>query len=121
MAGNIKVPLPHRHGLNELIVFLSRTPKGARHPPGAYLRAMRGALRMSQEQLARRAKISQSHITRLEAGRLDARLGTWKTLFDAMECDVLLLPRPRRRPSEVLWERESARRFGGNRNNPWAD
>ena len=121
VAGNIKAPFKHRRAINELMVFLGHAPWGAFHEPGQYLRGMRAQLRMSQEQLALRAKVPQAHIARLEAGKIDARLSTWRRLFDAMECRLLVLPHPRRRPGDVLSEREDGNNFTiGNTHNPWS-
>ena len=121
MPGLKKVPLPARQALNEAIVYVSRAPKRVDQPPGVYVRALRGALRMSQAQLARRAGLPQSHVARLESGQLDARLGTWRRLFDAMFCALLVLPRPRKRPGDALADRQlETRQFIGSRSSPWA-
>lgn len=94
-------PLPHRQALNELTVFLSRAPKAATLPPAAYIRALRAALQMSQSRLARRAGVSQAHIALIESGRGDTRLGTLRKVFDALFCDLLVIPKPRgKRPSD---------------------
>lgn len=87
------------------MLYTGRAPAQARQDVFVYLRAMRSALRMSQAQLARRAGIPQAHIARLEAGRFDPRLSTLKRLFDVLFCDLLVLPRPRKRPGDVLAER----------------
>lgn len=112
-----KVPLPHRQALNATIVYTRRAPNGARQSPAAFLRAMRGALRMSQADLGRRAGVPQSHIARIESGEGDVQLGTLRKLFDAMFCDLLVLPRPRKRPSDALAERELEKPYGRT----WAD
>lgn len=96
--------LPQRQALNELIVYAGRTPKNAAQEPAALLRALRASLRMPQAELARRAGVSQPHVARLESGEVDAQWGTWKKLFDAMFCDLLLVPRPRKRPGDALAE-----------------
>lgn len=59
---------------------------------------------MSQAELARRCGLSQSHIARLESGKLDAQWGTWRRVFDSLHCDIALLPLPRKRPSDALAE-----------------
>ena len=64
---------------------------------------------MSQAQLSRRCGVPQPHIAILESGKIDARLSTLRRLFDAMFCDLLIVPRPRKRPSDVLAERELER------------
>ena len=96
--------LPQQQALNELMTFSGRAPKKAEQTPQTLLRAYRAALRMPQKELARRAGLTQSHIARIEAGAVDAQWGTWKKLFDAMACDLLLVPKPRKRPHDWLAE-----------------
>jgi transcriptional regulator with XRE-family HTH domain len=108
--------------LNELLIFMRRAPKAAAHPPGFYLRALRGKLRMSQAQLARRAVVDQSHIARIELGKVDADLSTLRRLFDALFCDLVLVPRPRLELGDALAERNSERRRPNHRHTSvWAD
>jgi transcriptional regulator with XRE-family HTH domain len=54
------------------------------------LRLMRG---WTQRELAARARISQSHVVKVEAGG-DVRLTTVTKLVDAMECRLLLRALP---------------------------
>ena len=44
----------------------------------------------------------RAHIARLEAGKIDPRLSTLTRLFDAMFCDVAVLPLPRAWPREEI-------------------
>jgi predicted DNA-binding mobile mystery protein A len=69
---------------------------------GDWVRIVRNALRMSQADLARRAHISQGHLAEIETGKRDPRIGTLKKIFDAMSCDVVIEPRPRKPLDEVL-------------------
>jgi transcriptional regulator with XRE-family HTH domain len=64
---------------------------------------------MSQARLARRCGIPQAHIARLESGKLDIQLSTLRRLFDAMFCDLVVVPRPRKRPNDALAEQELER------------
>lgn len=97
--------------INELIRFVARAPKAAAHPTGFYLRALRGKLRMSQAQLARRSGIDQGQIARIELGKIEAELKTLRKLFAAMFCDLLVIPKPRQHLGDALaarnaeWER----------------
>jgi DNA-binding XRE family transcriptional regulator len=109
--------LAQRQALNELIVYSGRAQKSAGQTPASLLRALRGLLKMSQADLAERAGLTQPHIARLESGAVDAQWGTWTRLFDAMFCDLLLVPRPRTRPGDALAERRLARPRG----NPWRE
>lgn len=79
------------------------------------MRALRSALRMSQAQLSRRCGVPQAHIARLEAGSVDVQLATLRRLFDAMFCDLLILPLPRQRPGDALAERELEKPAGRRR------
>lgn len=93
------MPLPHRQALNEVIVFTKKVPKGAAQSPAVFMRALRVALGMPQAVLAERSGLTQPHVAKLESGKHDAQLGTWRAVFDAMYCDLLVLPRPRKRPA----------------------
>ncbi len=93
-----QIPLPHRQALNATLVYTSRAPEKARRDPATYMRALRVELRMSQAVLARRAGMTQAQIDRLEKGRADARLGTWRRVFEAMFCELLVVPLARKRP-----------------------
>ena len=89
------------------MLYSGRAPHQARHEPRVYLRALRSALRMSQAQLSRRSGVPRPHIVSLEAGTADLRVGTLRRLFDAMFCDLMIVPRPRKRPSDAFAERRS--------------
>jgi hypothetical protein len=104
-----------RRALNYLDLFLKLAPPEIFRPPHEYLRILRGALRMSQAQLSRRCGIPQSHIVAVESGR-DVRVGTLKILFDALFCDLVVVPRPRKRPTEAIGELYPER---PGRDRPW--
>jgi transcriptional regulator with XRE-family HTH domain len=57
---------------------------------------------MSQSQLARRSGVTRAHIARIEAERLSPKFETLELLFDAMFCDLLVLPKARVRPREAI-------------------
>jgi transcriptional regulator with XRE-family HTH domain len=63
-----------------------------RAEPGAQLRALRVALHMSQRHLAESAGLSHSVVSELENGKSDARLATWRRLFEAMGYWAVLAP-----------------------------
>ncbi len=92
--------------INELIRFVARAPKAAAHPTGFYLRALRGKLRMSQAQLARRSAIDQGQIARIELGQVEAELKTLRKLFGSLFCDLLIIPKPRQHLGDALADRE---------------
>ena len=87
------------------MLYAGRAPAQARLEIAVYLRALRSALRMSQAQLSRRSGVPQPHIVALEARTADPRLSTLQRLFAAMFCDMIILPRPRKRPADAFAER----------------
>ena len=105
MGKSTKVSVVHRRSLNQVVIYVSRAPLQARHEAAVYVRALRSALHMSQAYLSRRSGVPQSHIALIESGRADPRIGTVRRLFDAMFCDLMVLPRPRKRPGDVLADR----------------
>jgi transcriptional regulator with XRE-family HTH domain len=80
------------------------------------MRALRAELRMSQAALARRAGMTQAQIGRLEKGRADAKLGTWRRVFEAMFCELLVVPLARKRPGDAVAEQRLARSWA----RPWS-
>jgi len=70
-----------------LVVDSAKTPS---LEPGQLLRMIRTNLRMTQGQLSQRSGIDQAHITRMEAGKVDAQWKTWSRLFEAMGCRLAL-------------------------------
>ena len=111
-----QIPLPQRQALNATLVFSSHAPEKARRGPEMYLRALRTELRMSQAVLARRAGMTQAQIDRLEKGRADARLGTWRRVYAALFCELLIVPRALKRPSDALAEERLLHYWYGR---PW--
>lgn len=108
--------------INESIRYAARAPKAATHPPGFYLRALRGKMRMSQAQLARRSGIDQGQIARIERGRVEAELKTLRRLFDSLFCDLLVIPKPRLHLGDALAERNAERKRPDHRHTSiWAD
>jgi transcriptional regulator with XRE-family HTH domain len=57
---------------------------------------------MTQAELASRAKITQPHLASIESGKTDPQISTLRRIFDAMSCDLVLEPRPRKAIKEVL-------------------
>ena len=59
---------------------------------GTVLRQLREDRKLTQEQLAKRAKITRSHLSLLEAGhRKNPSLDVLKRLARALDCDVTAL------------------------------
>ena len=70
--------------------------------PADWIRILRTSLRMTQAELAHRAKISQPHLAGIESGKTDPQVSTVKRIFEAMSCDLVLEPRPRKPIKELL-------------------
>lgn len=109
MGKTTAVNVAIRRALNQAMLYSSHAPACVALEPGTIVRAVRSALRMSQAQLARRCRVPQSHIARLEAAAADVRLETLRRMLDAMFCDLLILPRPRKRLSDMVAERDLAK------------
>jgi predicted DNA-binding mobile mystery protein A len=69
---------------------------------GQWIRTLRNYLRMTQQELAQRSHITQSHLAHIESGKIDPKIGTLQRIFDGLSCDLVIDPLPRRRLSEVL-------------------
>jgi hypothetical protein len=109
-------PLVQRQALEEILIYAGKTPGKAQRTPAVLVRALRSKLKMSQADPARRARMPQAQVARIESGKGDVQLGTLRRLFDAMFCDLLILPKPRKRPGDALADRRLERPWG----NPWA-
>lgn len=62
---------------------------------GQLITLVRTQLKMSQRMLAKRSKIEQSTISRIESQRLEPNISTLKRILDAMSCDLLITILPR--------------------------
>ncbi len=73
--------------------------------PHIVIRTIRRGLRMTQAQLARRAGLPQSHLAKIETGKVDIQLSTLTRILKAMYCDAILIPKFLKTPQEALGER----------------
>ena len=55
---------------------------------------LRKRLRMSQRTLAKRAKIPQATVSRIESGRTTPTLATLEKIFRALFCEIVIIPLP---------------------------
>lgn len=69
---------------------------------GQWIRTLRNYLRITQQELAQRSHISQSHLAQIESGKIDPQVGTLQRIFDGLSCDLVIEPLPRRPLSEIL-------------------
>jgi len=60
---------------------------------------------MTQGDLALRAKLPQSHIAAIEGGKKNPPLPTLARILDAMECDLVVLPKLRLPIDEIIRKR----------------
>lgn len=65
---------------------------------GQLIALIRGQLGMSQRALAKRAKIPQSTISKIESRRLQPNVTTLQKILNSMECDLLVTAVPRESP-----------------------
>jgi transcriptional regulator with XRE-family HTH domain len=59
---------------------------------GALIKAIRLQLGMSQKALAKRARVPQSTVSRIEKSKGDMNLSTLHKILGAMSCDLLIAP-----------------------------
>ena len=75
---------------------------------GQWIRALRHYLRMTQEELAERSRIQQSHLVAIESEKVDPQIRTLRKLFKALSCDLMIHPLPQKPLQEVLRDRARA-------------
>ena len=73
----------------------------------ALIRMLRDKLFMTQAQLAKRAGVPQSHIAKIEIGKMHPRLDTLEKILKALHCNLLLVPKPVQDLDEIIHERIS--------------
>lgn len=73
-----------------------------------WIRILRHYLRMTQVELALRAKIQQSHLAGIESGKTDPRISTVRRLYEALSCRLSLEPKPIKPIEEILRGRARA-------------
>ncbi len=81
-------------------IFLEELSLAAHHTksllkglsPGEFLKLIRTQLGMTQQVLAKRAKVPTSTVVRIERELTDPSLSTLVKLFQAMNCDLLVVP-----------------------------
>jgi transcriptional regulator with XRE-family HTH domain len=97
--------------LDEVACALANVPPIWREATaGAQLAAVRRHLRVSGRHLADVSGVNQSNISRMERGAADARLETWKKLFSALGCEVILLPLSQCEDTEDLLQSQTLER-----------
>lgn len=67
-----------------------------------WIRMLRGYLRMTQRELAKRSNISQPHLAGIESGKIDPQVSTLRRIYQGLSCDLVVEPRPRKPLEEML-------------------
>lgn len=68
---------------------------------GQLIALIRGQLGMSQRALAKRAKIPQSTVSKVESGALKPNVATLQKILNSIDCDLLITPVQRNNPDET--------------------
>lgn len=113
-----RVSVVQRRALNQALIHAAYVPARAYLSAPDLVRALRSALRMSQAQMARRCGLPRQHIAKIESGEVALRLDTLARLLKAMFCELVLLPRPLKRPGDALAERDLLKPYSRS---PWSD
>lgn len=71
-------------------------------PYNEWIRLLRKYFRMTQSELAARAKIPQSHIVKIEGGKTNVQVSTLEKIFKALSCDLTIRPQPQKPLDEIL-------------------
>jgi predicted DNA-binding mobile mystery protein A len=73
-----------------------------------WIRNLRSYLRMTQAELAKRAKITQPHLVAIESGKTDPKISTLRRIYQGLSCDLVVEPRPKKSIEEILRGRARA-------------
>lgn len=107
------LPVSSRKAMDHLVSCGKKVPEATKEfAPHVVIRMIRNALHMTQAQLAKRAGMPQSHLAKIETGKVDVQLSTLRRILRAMYCEAIVLPKFLKLPQDVLAERikEVARR-----------
>jgi predicted DNA-binding mobile mystery protein A len=76
--------------------------------PKDWIRILRNHLRMTQAELAKRAKITQANLAAIESGKVDPRVGTLQRIYQGLSCHLSVEPRPQKPLEDILRGRARA-------------
>ena len=94
--------------LKRITKYAGKAPEGLESlSHSALVRMVREKLYMTQAQLAKRAGVPQSHIAKIEIGKMHPRLDTLQKILKALHCDLLLVPKPVQDLDAIIHERIS--------------
>jgi transcriptional regulator with XRE-family HTH domain len=85
--------------MDRLIFYGKKLPERTEEfAPHIIIRSIRNALRMTQAQLAKRVGLPQSHLAKIETGKVDIQLNTLRRILRAMHCETFVLPKFEKTP-----------------------
>jgi len=84
------------------------SPEDHHLQPRDWVRLLRTYLRMTQAELAKRAKITQANLVAIETGKVDPRVGTLQRIYQGLYCHLSVEPRPQQPLEDILRGRARA-------------
>ncbi len=75
---------------------------------GDWIRLLRNRLRMTQAELAHRAKITQPNLAAIESGKVDPQVGTLRRIYEGLGCELNLEPLLKKPLEELVRDRAQA-------------
>ena len=94
--------------LKRITKYAAKAPEGLETLSySTLIRMIRDKLFMTQAQLAKRAGVPQSHIAKIEIGKMHPRLDTLEKILKALHCNLLLVPKPVQDLDAIIHERIS--------------
>ena len=76
--------------------------------PSDWIRLLRNYLRMTQAELAKRAKITQANLAAIESGKVDPRVSTLQRIYHGLSCHLSVEPRLQKPLEDILRGRARA-------------
>jgi transcriptional regulator with XRE-family HTH domain len=76
--------------------------------PKDWIRLLQTYLRMTQAELAKRAKITQANLAAIESGTVDPRIGTLQRIYQRLSCHLNVEPRPQQPLEDIIRGRARA-------------
>ena len=87
---------------------VNSSPDDQNLKPRDWIRLLRNYLRMTQAELANRAKITRANLVAIESGKVDPRVGTLQRIYQGLSCHLSVEPRPQKSLEEILRGRARA-------------
>lgn len=108
--GKEKLSVSQKRAMDQWFTSFKKLPEEVRLAQIAtFIKLYRKRLRMTQRQLAQRAGLTQPYIAKLERGHSEVTLASLKKIFNALYCDVVLLPIPNQDFDQIIEARAKMR------------